>query len=174
MANTSNATDALCNALLENFWNASKTQHIIHLIETNKNNIDFINGNTNTSKLTPLMIASRDGLLPVVAALIPLLLEHKCDINQKDKMGNTALMLAAGEGRDKIVSLLIENGANVNVENNSGNTALLFAAWDIHFKAVCLLLENGANKHHKNKLELTALDLAQKIISNGEIIDCLM
>jgi len=171
--NTSNITNTLCNALLEEFWSSSKILQVIKLIETQKTNINFINGHTNNDKLTPLMIASREGLLPIVLHLIPLLLENGCDINQIDKIGNTALMFAASEGHDKVVLLLIENKADINVANNIGNTALLLAAWDIHFNVVSVLLENGANKHHKNKIGLNALNLAQKIISNGKIIDLL-
>ena len=89
-------------------------------------------------------------------------------------MGNTALMLASGEGRNAIVKLLIENGANINTQNNIGNTALLLASWDIHNEVVYLLLSNGANKHHTNKKGLNALQLAQQIISCGKIIDWLI
>jgi uncharacterized protein len=120
------------------------------------------------------MIASREGYLHIVSHLIPLLLEHAGDINQTDKMGNTALMLASGEGRNAIVKLLIENGANINTQNNIGNTALLLASWDIHNEVVYLLLSNGANKHHTNKKGLNALQLAQQIISCGKIIDWLI
>jgi ankyrin repeat protein len=169
------SNDALCNALLkEPLWDVSKINTIIKLIESKKQDPTFINGHTNSFKLTPLMIASTEGLLPIVRHLIPLLLEHKCDINQTDKRGNTALMLAASEGHDKVVELLIHNGADINVANRNGNTALLLAVWYIYVPVVSMLVANGANKNHINEQGLTALTLAQNILSHGPIIDLLI
>ena len=162
---TNDNSDELCNALLESGWSSIKTNQIIKLIEIQKTNIQFINGQTKRSETTPLMIASRDGHLQIVLQLIPLLLEHKCDINQQDKRGNTALILAAGEGRNDIVKILLENGSNINASDNTHNTALMHAAWDVHIKTVSLLLENGANKHHVNKKGQNALELAQRIVN---------
>jgi serine/threonine-protein phosphatase 6 regulatory ankyrin repeat subunit B len=166
--------DSLCKMLLDDCWSALKNQQTIKLIDAQKDNIQFINGETKHQKLTPLMIASREGLLDIVSHLIPLLFEHKCDINQTDKRGNSALMHASWEGHHKIVKLLIENGSDVNHEDNFGNTSLLLASSDIHTEVVSLLLEHGANKNHINKKGQTAIFLAQKIVNTGKIIDLLL
>ena len=39
-------------------------------------------------------------------------------------IGNTALMIAAAYGHDKVVSLLIEEGANIHLQNNNGESTL--------------------------------------------------
>jgi len=89
--------DSLCKILLEGDWSAMKKVIALKFIQTEKNNLDFINGHTKTNQLTPLMIASREGMIDIVSQLLLSLLEHKCDINQTDKRGNTALMHAAWE-----------------------------------------------------------------------------
>lgn len=165
-----NASEPLLNALLEPHWSESKIQNVIKIIEQNKHNIHFLNGKSKVKKWTPLMIASREGLFPIVQLLI----QHGCDVNQKDINGNTALMLTAGEGHTEIAKLLITAGANVHLENNIGNTALIFAAWDHHGDIVELLLNNGADKHKQNKDGKTAFILAENIVSTGKTIDLLI
>lgn len=45
-------------------------------------------------------------------------------LNIQEKLGNTALMLAAAFFKLKAVGLLVRAGADRNVKNNQGNTAL--------------------------------------------------
>ena len=40
------------------------------------------------------------------------------DINARDKMGNTPLILAIEKGHKEIAKLLIDGGADLNVTNN--------------------------------------------------------
>lgn len=42
------------------------------------------------------------------------LLESGADANAKNKNGNTALMLASGNGHSKVIKILFENVDNVN------------------------------------------------------------
>lgn len=65
--------------------------------------------------------------------------------------GNTALMIAAGEGFPQAVECLIENGTDVNLRNDRGQTALHFAArkfWDgqDYAAVIKLLIDRGADK----------------------------
>ena len=51
---------------------------------------------------------------------------NQVDVNEKfGHEQSTALMWAAEEGYDKIVSLLIEKGANMDLQNKYGNKILL-------------------------------------------------
>jgi ankyrin repeat protein len=45
------------------------------------------------------------------------------DTNLQDKLGRTALILAASENQEAIVKLLLENGADRSLANSSGRTA---------------------------------------------------
>lgn len=53
--------------------------------------------------------------------------------HDKDREGNTALILAAVNGQDKIVDLLIQKGADVNAVNKHNETALMWSAWNGNF-----------------------------------------
>jgi ankyrin repeat protein len=69
-----------------------------------------------------------------------------CLINEKDKHGNTPLMIAVQEGREDIVSLLLEFNefCFINEKNKEGHTALMFACALGHKDIVDLLLKSGA------------------------------
>jgi ankyrin repeat protein len=49
------------------------------------------------------------------------------NINDKNKYGNTALMYAASNNRETIISLLINRGADVNCKDNHRMTAFDYA-----------------------------------------------
>ena len=70
-----------------------------------------------------------------------LLLEHKADVDEKDKGGKTALYLAAREGHEAVVRLLLEHKADVDAKDKGGKTALHLAAEKGH-EAVVQLLES--------------------------------
>jgi ankyrin repeat protein len=76
---------------------------------------------------TPLMLASRNGNIDAIKVL----LDHKADIDAKDKQrGTTPLMWAAEQGHSAAMKFLIDHGANVaaastpegrNARNNMAN-----------------------------------------------------
>ncbi|MFB3040345.1 MAG: FG-GAP-like repeat-containing protein [Candidatus Poribacteria bacterium] len=68
------------------------------------------------------------------------------NVDAKDVRGQTALMVAALNGRVKAVELLIENGADVNATNAKGQTALTLAASKGHTAIVRLLKNAGAKE----------------------------
>jgi hypothetical protein len=60
---------------------------------------------------------------------VRLLLEGEQDVNQKDKGGRTALMMAsrrAPNGETALVKLLLDKGALVNLKDKNGRTALMY------------------------------------------------
>ena len=54
--------------------------------------------------------------------------------------GVTVLMLAACNGRERVVDLLLQRGAEVNLQDSDGDTALMAAASQGHERVVDLLL----------------------------------
>jgi ankyrin repeat protein len=120
---------------------------------------------------TPLMRATRNG----DAAAMRLLLSRGADPTLEQKNKVTALMLAAGLGRDlntfadehttetqmlETVKILLEQHVNVNAANDAGQTALHFAALSMD-SVVELLVKNGANIDAADKQGRTPLAMAQ-------------
>ncbi|XP_066865418.1 photoreceptor ankyrin repeat protein isoform X1 [Kogia breviceps] len=98
---------------------------------------------------TGLMVACYHGFQSVVALL------SRCpflDVNQQDKEGDTALMLAAQAGHVPLLSLLINYYAALDLERRDqrGLTALMKAAMRDRSECVAALLMAGA--------DLTAVD----------------
>lgn len=93
----------------------------------------------NRDGLTPIMIAAREGHVPVVR----LLLDHKSI--QLDVAHNcgTALSLAAARGFTKIVEMLMVDGRiDINQKSDDGSTPLFLAVSGPHKEAVEALLES--------------------------------
>ena len=72
------------------------------------------------------------------------MLEHQVDVNVKDEMGYTPLMIGANRGRVDVVELLYRNRADINVRSNRGWTAVMLATKNNDKKMISLLLQNGA------------------------------
>uniref|UniRef100_A0A0K0EYJ4 Osteoclast-stimulating factor 1 n=1 Tax=Strongyloides venezuelensis TaxID=75913 RepID=A0A0K0EYJ4_STRVS len=67
------------------------------------------------SSATPLFWASHSGYDDIVKLLLSI---NNIDLNNKNKMGDTALHAAAWKGRGKIVEMLVEAGADLHIKNN--------------------------------------------------------
>ncbi|CAN5210744.1 hypothetical protein BH09DEP1_BH09DEP1_3450 [soil metagenome] len=115
--------------------------------------------------MTPLAIAAGDGK----PLLIPILLRFGADINTRDNLGNTPLILATRipDGKIAIQSaqVLIDAGIDVNAQNNAGDTALHKAInraiLNRSYDLIPLLLENGADSTIVNNAGQTPLAIAQ-------------
>lgn len=91
---------------------------------------------------TALMVAAAKGRLSVVQ----MLLRYVNDVNAKDYMDNTALILAS-DSRDEhplTVEALIRAGADVNANNLNGVTALMRAEQHGHTRIIKILKDRGA------------------------------
>ncbi|XP_048795758.1 ankyrin repeat domain-containing protein 29 isoform X2 [Lagopus muta] len=98
--------------------------------------------------------AARKGNL----ALLQLLLNSgRVDVDCKDSLGTTALMVASYYGHIDCVRELVLQGADINLQRESGATALFFAAQQGHNDVVKFLFEFGASTEFKNKDGGTAL-----------------
>ena len=86
------------------------------------------------------------------------------NINNTDRLGNTALMYASRNSRNaESVKYLIELGSNVNQQNKDGWTALMYAADNNRVVEVLqVLLNYNANVLLKNKNGETPISRAQK------------
>jgi len=106
----------------------------------------------------PLASSAFTGKLNTVKQLVA----AGADVNAKSgTRGETALLEAAGRGREEIVLFLLEQGADVNAQGGEhGNTALHVAAKKGHVDLVKLLLENGADSKIVSAQGLTAHEYA--------------
>ena len=73
------------------------------------------------------------------------LLTDEIDIDQKDRYGQTALMLAAVHGRGAVVRILLDHGADMNVTAKYGLSALMLAVINQHIGIAKALVDAGAN-----------------------------
>ncbi len=93
--------------------------------------------------------------------LVTLFLSAKADVNGANKLGWTALMLAARKGNVELVKQLLNAGANSNVQvPHSGWTALNLAIKNGHKDVVALLLDKGADVSLRSLDRKSALNLA--------------
>jgi ankyrin repeat protein len=77
-----------------------------------------------------------------------------------DREGNTALMVAANNGRTEVVDELVQAGANVNVTNRQGVSPLMRAATQEDVALVKKLIAAKADLNQKDSRGETALSFA--------------
>lgn len=80
------------------------------------------------------------------------LVEQGADVNAKDDTQQSAYLIAASEGRDRILELTLRNGARVNDKDSFNGTALIRAAERGHAWATGRLLQAGIDRDHVNNL----------------------
>ncbi|PWT80550.1 MAG: hypothetical protein C5B44_05255 [Acidobacteria bacterium] len=89
--------------------------------------------------------------------MIQVLLLAGADVNTRDKVGRTPLMLLGDDITADAVWDLINAGAKVNLRDEDGNTALIDAASCNNLEILKVLLDAGANVNAKNNDGETAL-----------------
>ena len=78
------------------------------------------------SLFSGLHCASIFGIDEIVAGLVKV---EGCDVNKKDRLGNTSLTWAARRGHEGVVKILLGRGdINPDIPNNDGDTPLCWAA----------------------------------------------
>jgi ankyrin repeat protein len=102
----------------------------------------FGQGARNTGA-TPLMKAAHSGDADLVAELLDLAMDVELD--EQNSMGDTALMLASGEGHASVVALLLAVGAALDKQDNEGGDALYLACRYGRADVIHLLAAHGAD-----------------------------
>ena len=90
-------------------------------------------------------------------AQVRALLEKGADIDQQDRDGATALILASQQGHEGIVQALLARGAEIDHQAKIGITALFIASVQGHEGIVKALLAEGANVELRENRGGTAL-----------------
>jgi len=121
-------------------------------------------------KDTAIMKACRDcNAVNVVAFL----LENGANINDRDTIDQTPLIIAAFNGWKDIVKMLLDAGADIGHRNDQGENALISAAQEGNIDVVKVLLEAGADVNQSNADGETPLDLAIRLKQKKELIELL-
>ena len=115
-------------------------------------NIDFNYALWIAGKYTPLMVACVYNHPDVIKALLQ---EKSVKIDQKDRFGLTALMIAC-QHNPEVVEDLIEAGADPNVQSVNAKTALTFALGH-NLQVVPILISGGADLNYGGPNEWTPL-----------------
>ena len=106
----------------------------------------------------PLQLAVEKGQLVWVTQLVKL----GAEVNYKNQLGKTALLLATEAGYSDIISFLCQHGAEVGLADHFGDTPLHKAVMHNDFTSVKILLEAGADLDQKNKQALSSYQLAKE------------
>jgi len=91
------------------------------------------------------------------AEMCQMLLTKGCEVNNKDRLGRTALMDAAEIGSIKVIEVLIQNHADVNIQDNEHHSALSYCLDFISkdepkfFQCSVALVQHGTNANHAGK-----------------------
>lgn len=145
-----NATDPKGEPML-NLAIKDKSEGVVSLLLSNMNtDVDL----SNKSGETSLMIASINGDLPIVKALV---LQRKAQI---DHIGWTPLHYACARGHLDVASFLIAHGATIDSLSQGNTTPLMMAVQSGNEVLVKLLLDKGADLQLRNSQGLSAIDIA--------------
>ena len=105
---------------------------------------------------------------------IELIRGGRVNIHATDRVGITALHVAARNGHDSVVSVLIEHGAEIDARANSGDTPLHHAAYGGSAPALYTLLEAGADPHARGSRGNTLMHFAVAGRIGNRNIACLI
>ncbi|HWR02398.1 MAG TPA: ankyrin repeat domain-containing protein [Humidesulfovibrio sp.] len=101
-----------------------KNVSIIKYLLDHKGDINFPSSNGTT----PLMAAARKSDTSDGYDRASLLIDRGARLDAVNDKGETALMLAAGAGNEKLVKLLLDKGADAQKKNGAGETVMAYAA----------------------------------------------
>lgn len=130
---------------------------------------------SNDLGFTALHYAAKNGH----SAIARVLLDHKADIDYRDKEGKTPLTVAVINGELSVASSLVEQGAQVDVADCNGMTALHHASAGASSRCIQFLLKEGANLNALDKNGNSVLHSAVSMVKKDlpevrEVIELLL
>jgi ankyrin repeat protein len=105
--------------------------------------------------------------------VVSFLLENGANVDDRDLIDQTPLIVASQHGCKAIVELLLKSGSNIKHKNQQGETALLSATQEGHIDVVKALISAGADANEPNADGETPLHLAIKLRHKKELLDLL-
>ena len=90
------------------------------------------------------------------------IIEVKTDVNARNRMGETTLMMVVRHGDENAIANLIAAGADVNIQNNRGETALVLASSWCNSRIFKLFIRAGADVNIRSILR-SPLKLIEKL-----------
>ena len=106
--------------------------------------------------------------------VVSFLLENGANVDDRDLIDQTPLIVASQHGCKAIVELLLKAGSNIKHKNQQGETALLSAAQEGHIEVVKVLMAAGADANEPNADGETPLQLVRKLRHKKELVDLLV
>jgi ankyrin repeat protein len=105
--------------------------------------------------------------------VVSFLLENGADVDDRDLIDQTPLIIASQHGCKDIVELLLKADSNIKHKNQQGETALISATQEGHIDVVKILLDTGADVNEQNAEGETPLMLAINLRHKKELVDLL-
>jgi ankyrin repeat protein len=106
--------------------------------------------------------------------VVSFLLKNGADIDDRDLIDQTPLIVASQHGCKDIVELLLKAGSNIKHKNQQGETALISATQEGHIDVVKFLLDAGADKNEPNAEGETPLMLAINLRHKKDLVKLLI
>ena len=106
--------------------------------------------------------------------VVSFLLVNGANVDDRDMIDQTPLIVASQHGCKAIVELLLKAGSNIKHKNQQGETALLSAAQEGHIEVVKVLIAAGADANEPNTDGETPLQLVRKLRHKKELVDLLV
>lgn len=119
-------------------------------------NINAVNNDGNTAWM--LAAALSDDRNSVLHSLLEKVTEQQIDI--KNNLGESALLIAAKSGNTVNCQSIIDHGANIDVLDKNGQTGLILAAKNAHEDTCLTLIDNGADINKVDNNGRTVLMMA--------------
>lgn len=134
-----------------------RLEDAVKILVDNKANV---NDARLTDGMTPLAIASQEGLINIAKILIDAGANHQL----QNKEGNFPLGLAVKNSHSTIIEMLVAVGANIDAVNIDGDSPLILAVTSKAAPQTCnLLIKLGCKLNVRNAKRMTALDTAVEL-----------